>query len=200
MYYAMTAEDYFMPSYCSGTKYFIGTEEQIAEHIMALEQHEKYPEFVKAFQAFRSGQTDVKIYAAYSEHTFLTPARLVTEQQLSLEKTDWDFLNVWECVYEMHTDAVQVSQAVFQIQDRYYLCIQARFRNLHYDDEEPMTGGFWGFPDFFKAEETENAVFLESRLYTVCDVFDTEQEAVTALQNPESINLSRICEEIFADG
>jgi len=199
-YYAMTVDDYFLPSFCSGRKLFFGTLEQIAELVKALEAKQKLDYVVKAFQEFQNGHPEAKTYAAYNECNLLTSAELIAEQQKTLGCTEWDMLNIWQCVYNMHSDEVQVRQAVFRIQEEYHLCIQAEFKNLYYDKSLPITSAFWGFPEFFSVREENQNIYLKSRLYTVCDCYDSEQEALQAMQQPEAINLSRICEEILGDG
>jgi len=203
-YYAISVWDYFMPSCCSGSKFYFGTLSQIGDFIERLKSEgDNFQDTLAAFDAYLKGDTQVCHNVAYNNQLLLRPAKRLAYREGTIEKQDWTFWNVWHWPCEMWLERAQLKHAIFQMEGTFYRCISASMQGLAYEDmfakgeyREVAHLGFGGHPGFLRIENDGKTI--SSALYTVERCYKNRKKALKHFAG--KFNLDCMCEEIFGSG
>ena len=202
-FYALTLDNYFSPSFVSGTKRYYGTLEMIKAFIESLD-YVKHKSTVDAFREFNEGNAAALHYVAYVEQPLLQPVTVIKSCFLYLANEEWEYKNIWDCVYRMRVKGATASAYLIKDGEKYIRCTCPRIEGLCYQSElidgdrwNPVRGS-WGHPGIFQFDKEKEDV-IHSALYFPERQYDDVKKAVAALDS-EKISLDMVCEDIFADG
>ena len=201
--YGITLDDYFSPSFCSSTKTYFGGLDEIQAFIESLEDTEQYSKTKEAFKRYLEGNTEVTHYIAYSEYKLMDSVDLLAEEEIKLDKTAWEFLNVWRFPQYMEIDSGSVKKVLLKHGKTYLRAIKASVRGLRTATrpDAPKTewlelcGGFWGHPGILIASENT----VDSTLYMKEKEYKTKKEAIEKFRT-DPVSLDCLCEDVFGDG
>jgi len=204
-YYALTLNDYFSPSFVSGSKQYYGTLDDIRTFIKSLDSV-KFQDTIAAFQSFIGGNKDATHCVAYAQRKMLTPVKLIKRSfHYNEGPAQWDFQNIWGFNYTMMYDNAYAATALIQDGDKYIRCIKPTIYGLVYNDDiisskwHPVTC-FWGHPNVLSyKDDSPKRSLIEGNLFFPERTYDDIKLAVSEFES-KPLDLSIICEEIFADG
>lgn len=204
--YAIYLENYSCPSCTSGIKTYFGTLDEIALFIDKLSAAGKHPETVKAFGEYTAGNLKAEHVAAYTRQRLINPAELIDSYSLTLAHTEWEYINVYRCPYNMRFDSAEITARLVKLDGKYFRCVQIDAVNLAYYSEfrtenpwQPFNSGFWGYPAMMSVTKKENDFSVKNRLYIIDKRFDSEAEAVSKFKT-EPIDFKGYCQDVFGDG
>ena len=201
--YGITLDDYFSPSFCSSTKTYFGYLDEIQAFIESLEDTEQYLKTKEAFKHYLEGNTEATHSVAYSEYRLMETVELLAEEEIKLDKTAWEFLNVWRWPQFMEIDSGTVKKVLIKHEKTYLRAIKPSVNGLRTADRPDapknewleLCGGFWGHPGILVANE--NAV--HSTLYMKEKEYTTKKEALEKFHT-DPVCLDCMCEDVFGDG
>lgn len=198
----------YIPSFCSGGKDYYGTIEEVEDLITAIKNNNSierdFDGLQAAFNEYKSGNIDCEHAVAYSKAKFLTPVKLIAENELIVDKYKWKHINIWHCPYYMHAGISHFKQVVLQDAGNYIRVIKPEFDELRYaieeqsESQDKIGGMFWGFPEMIKYDSRTKKTL--SRLYLYEGRYSDKATACRDLDNAEKINLQSFCDDIFGDG
>ena len=207
-YYKLVLDDYATPSFISWYKDFFGTLDEISELIEALKTdrrtRESHQQTIDAFESFLNGNTEAEHIVAYNRQRLLTPVEIIKSSDTFLQTVIWDHSNVWDCIYRMKTDAVNVQRAIFKTDGSYVIGIKVHFQKLYYQTQKldspdkwnQLKDGFWGFPKLFDISED----ILRYRLYTAMNRYPDLCSAEEDFADEDQIDFKQIIDDVFGDG
>ena len=205
-YYALRLDEYAMVSFCSFTKNYYGTDDDMMIFAEALEKDSRLPELVQAFKEYFVGNKEVKYCAAYNSQRLVTPVIFHSENTITLTNHSWEHLNIYGFPYEMHADKIEIEQAIIRHKNEYLRCAKMKFTNLSYADEyakdgkEYLTGHFFGHPQVYKIDkQNRKNIIIEGRFFVKEDAYKTLKEARQHLR-VEDIICKPFIDDIFGDG
>ena len=206
-YYALTLDDYATVSFCSFSKFYYGTLDDIIPFMEMMEKENEKPDMIAAFKDFILGNKEVTHAVAYNQQKLLTP--VVFHQGVKQTYTDrsWTHKNIYGWPYEMHADRIEVEQAIITHEGKYHRCIKAKFINLAYENDLAEEDGvytpigkFWGHPNVFKKDwRDEKNRIIESRFFVSEDNYDTYKDAQEHMDE-KYISFDCLMEDVFGDG
>ena len=89
-FYKITLTDCAIPSFCSGGKDYYGTIEEVEDPITAIKNNNSIESDIDGLQAafteYKSGNIECEHTIAYSKTNFLTPVKLIAENELIVDK------------------------------------------------------------------------------------------------------------------
>lgn len=200
-YYGICLDDYALPSICSGTKMFYGTISQIKALISTLSND--FEDTIVAFSEFKQGNFDVTHTVAYNKQKLLQPIEVIAYEKMNCPSMQWDHRNVWDCIYSMRAEAVQVEQILIFHNGKYIRAAKPNFTNLQYRIKGSPErvgwkdiGSFWGFPNMLTwgGDQIKCTLFVEEQMYNDPETAKKDMGKTTKLEFTQAIN------EIFADG
>lgn len=205
-FYKITLTDCAIPSFCSGGKDYYGTIEEVEDPITAIKNNNSIESDIDGLQAaeYKSGNIECEHTVAYSKAKFLTPVRLIAENEMTVDKYKWKHINIWHCPYYMHAGISHFKQVVLQDSGKYIRAIKPEFCELRYAIEEQseiqdkIGVVFWGFPEMIKYDSTSKKTC--SWLYLYEERYSDKAAACRDSDNTEKINLQSFCDDIFGDG
>lgn len=208
-YHLIELKDCACPSFCSFTKPFHGRLSDIKGLMEALAgDNEKgcHDEILDAFRAWEQGTSEVTHKVTYRECRLLTAEELIACEDRTFENVIWKHTNIWDVVYELKAESIDVSQIVVKQEDRYIRCIRPVFENLMVRTPDapiarmrqwrPVGDRFWGYPHMMvlQGRYTYPRLFMEQGHF-----FDPE-EALRDLKDETKIDFAVVMEELFGDG
>lgn len=201
--YGITLDDYFSPSFCSSTKTYFGSLDEIQAFIESLEDTEQYLITKEAFKRYLEGDTEATHHVAYSEYKLIDSVDLLAEEEIKLDKTAWEFLNVWRFPQYMEIDSGSVKKVLLKHGKTYLRAIKASVSGLRTADRPDapksewleLFGGFWGHPGILIANENT----VHSTLYMKEKEYKTKKEAIENFRT-DPVSLDCMCEDVFGDG
>ena len=205
--YGITLDDYFTPSFCSSTKTYFGSLDEIQAFIDSLEDTEQYLKTKEAFKSYLEGNTKATHYIAYSEYKLMETAEVLAEEEIQLNKAAWEFLNVWRWPQFMEIDSGTVKKVLIKHGKTYLRAIKASVSGLRTADRPDapknewleLCGGFWGHPGILTVSDEGESYIVHSSLYLKEKEYATEQEAIEKFRT-DSVCLDCMCEDVFGDG
>ncbi len=205
--YALTLDNYFSPSFCSSTKTYYGYLDEIQAFIESLEDTEQFFITKEAFKQYLEGNPEATHYIAYSKHKLMEVAEVLAEEEIKLDKTAWEFLNVWRWPQFMEIDSGTVKKVLIKDGNTYLRAIKASVSGLRTADRPDapksewleLCGGFWGHPCMLVATVQGESYIVHSSLYLKEKEYETEKEAIEKFR-ADPISLDCICEDVFGDG
>lgn len=206
-YYVLHLDDPAAPSFCSFDKIYIGTEKTIKTVADNLEKNEHYLETVSAIRSYFNGNHSAAHNAAYRNLNVLIPVKIEAERKSAFNNKEWIHTNIWGFPYEMKCDSAIIHQIVFKYNGEIYRCIRAWLKNLCYEGYSGkwkiLDGGFWGNSSILDVSNVSGQAdfTFNNLLYVEEERYESDiSSAINDIQLDEKIELSRICDEIFADG
>ena len=201
--YGITLDDYFSPSFCSSTKTYFGSLDEIQAFIESLEDTEQYLITKEAFKRYLEGDTEATHHVAYSEYRLLETVEVLAEEEIKLDKTAWEFLNVWRFPQYMEIDSGSVKKVILKHGKTYLRAIKASVSGLRTADRPDapksewleLCGGFWGHPGILIANENT----VHSTLYMKEKEYKTKKKAIENFRT-DPVSLDCMCEDVFGDG
>lgn len=152
-YYRLELKNYSTVSFCSFSKSYFGTLEDIRILINPLDEKRKEScgELVTAFRAYEADRTEVTHHAAFREVPLRTPVRLIHRETLVLENHTLEHENIWQCIYKMHCERVETEHLWLECEGCGFRVLTAKFKDLQHEN---ALGGWksiredmlWGFP------------------------------------------------------
>lgn len=205
-YYAIRLDEYAMVSFCSFTKNYYGTDDDMMQFAEALEKYSRLPELVQAFKEYFVGNKEVQYCAAYNSQRLATPVVFHPENSLILTDYAWEHLNIYGFPYYMHADKIEIEQAIIRHENEYLRCARMKFTNLSYKDEyakggkEYLTGHFLGHPQVYKVDKRNRKnIIIEGRFFVKEEKYKTLKEAREHL-TVEDLNFKPFMDDVFGDG
>lgn len=205
-YYALTLDDYALVSFCSGSKFYYGTLDDIIPFMEIIEKENEKPDMIAAFKDFILGKADATHSVAYNQTQLLTPVVFHKGVEQVYINKSWIHKNIYGWPYEMHADRIEVEQAIITHEGKYHRCIKAKFINLAYEgelaDDNVYTpiAKFWGHPNVYKTDwRNENNRIIESRFFVSEDDYDTFKDAQEHMDE-KYISFDCLMEDVFGDG
>lgn len=205
-YYAICLDEYAMVSFCSFTKNYYGTEDDMMQFAKALEKNSNMPDLVQSLNEFCAGNKNVQYYAAYNNHRLATPVIFHPENHFILNDYAWEHLNIYGFPYYMHADKIEIEQAIIRYENEFIRCAKMKFINLSYKDEysksgkEFLTGHFLGHPQVYKVDkQNRKNIIIEGRFFVQEDKYKTLKEAKEHL-SIDDLNFKPFMDDIFGDG
>lgn len=208
-YYKLVLREYACPSFCTFSKPFHGKLSDIKGLMEALaDDNERgyHDELLSAFRAWELGDLDVTHNVAYQEYQLLTPEEVIDHEDFSFENVIWQHANIWDSIYELKADTIDVSQIVMKRDNLFIRGIRPVFKKLmvrcpevpipQLRDWDLVGDKFFGNPHMMVArgEYTYPRLFMEQATY------ESLEEAIRDLHDETKIDFSVVCDEIFGDG
>ena len=177
--------------------------DEIQAFIESLEDTEQYLITKEAFKRYLEGDTEATHHVAYSEYRLLETVEVLAEEEIKLDKTAWEFLNVWRFPQYMEIDSGTVKKVLLKHGKTYLRAIKASVRGLRTADRPDapksewleLCGGFWGHPGILIANENT----VHSTLYMKEKEYKTKKEAIEKFRT-DPVSLDCLCEDVFGDG
>ena len=204
--YGISLNDYFTASFCSSTKTYYGTLDEIKTFVDALD-NEQFSDTKEAFKRYLAGDTKVTHYIAYNQHRIIEKAEVLAEEEIELDKTSWKFLNLWSWPQYMEIDSGTVKMMLLKHGKTYFRAIKATVSGLRSSVKEDrpadmwleLCGGFWGHPCMLIVTDKGESYVVHSSLYMKEKEYATEQEAIENFRT-DTVCLDCLCEDVFGDG
>lgn len=206
-YYALTLDDYSIPSIASGSKQYFGTLDEIADFINSLkdnkEQAETHKGLLEAFDKFCAGDKQVTHYVAYNQHQLLKPVQLIATFEHEMQNYEWEHTNAFGFPYYMRFKSAKVKHYWFKSGKRYLRCIKADMVDLQYKNTFGAwvcrSGDYWGFPNIviYKPPHIYNQLAVQEKLFDSVDELKIDEEK---FEPGKDIDFTELCNDIFGDG
>lgn len=173
--------DYAKPGFCTFSKPYFGTVEDIAEFRRALHRDEKHKPEDMTFSTVRvfGSQYEARPAGMY-EHT-----------------------NIWGFPYFVWWDKLESIHLWIGHQDNFYRCVRARMTNLQYDTDEDAAmkqspgEQIWGYPHILEYHHP----FHFNRMYVIEKRFESESQLLDDLKHYNGdIQLAGWLDDLFGDG
>lgn len=204
--YGINLNDYFTASFCSSTKTYFGSLDEIKSFVDMLED-EEYKDTKEAFKRFLDGDTEATHYIAYHQHRLIEKAEVLAEEEIELGKTSWEFLNLWRWPQYMEINSGTVRLMLIKYKNTYFRAVKASVSGLRTSVEEDrpkdkwlnLCGGFWGHPCMLVTTGNSESYIVHSSLYMKEKEYATEKEALEKFHT-DTVCLDCLCEDVFGDG
>ena len=205
--YGINLEDYFTADFCSSTKTYYGSLDEIEALINSLGDTEQYQITKTAFKQYLNGNSEVTHYIAYGQHRLIENTEVLAEEEIELSKTSWEFLNVWRWPQYMEIDGGTVKKALIKHENTYLRIIKvsvvglrtAAYHNTPNDEWLKLSKSFWGHPGVLVVIESGESYKVQSTLYMKEKEYTTKKEAMKKFAT-EPICLDCMCEDVFGNG
>ena len=202
--FALKMLDCATPPYCTFSKTYIGSIQDIECVINRLRDIPEHMETVEAFDSYLSGNLQAAHRVAYKKERILRPVKQIAKNEFHLEETIWEHINIWGFPYKMRFSHADIERAAIIIDGQNVLCCRARMHDLCYEAQNQwyeLIGGFWGNEWIMKVETQPDSHFsVRNDLYIEEDFFDSTEMMLESLADESTINLGEIVNEIFGDG
>ena len=173
--------DYAMPGFCSGSKLYFGSIEDIASFRRALYSDDRCkPEDMEFMNAKLYGAKYSSQAAGKCEHT-----------------------NVWGFPYFAWWDRLESVHLWIRYKDRFLRCVRVRMTNLRIDTNEDASASYspgeqlWGYPHILEYRQP----YHFNRMYEVEKTYETEDSLLYDLAHYDgSIELTTWLDDLFGDG
>lgn len=204
-YYALKLWDPATPGFCSFSKLYIGTEEEIKTVVARMKAAEVYEETQKAILDYFRGNYAATHNIAYQVIPVLEPVLYKSEMKTQVEEAIKEHLNCWGCPYNMKYDSGLVHQIVIKHDGKYHRCIRAWLKNLCHEttvgEWDELTDGFWGNGFLLDVTGNKKTDFtFNNLLYVIEESYDKMSDAIDSLGKPDLFKFKAIYDEVFADG
>lgn len=202
--YTLMLDNPANPGFVSGDKPYFGDEEEITTAAALMRCREDYADTVAAIDDYFCGNKAATHSVAYQKIPVLKTHKLISEYKLSIPAREWEHTNTWGFPYKMKCDKALVHQIVVKYGGKYCRCLRVWFDNLCYKttgDTWDNVTRWWGHRDLMLNYHLPGGGFkLNNILYLLDKQYDTLEEAVDSLTNPDELSFASFCDEIFADG
>lgn len=203
--YILHLEDAAVPSFISASKPYIGAENDLQLIAHRFEEENSYTKTAEGIREYFSGNHAVMHSVAYHDYPVLEPVRMLDYSYLIQDAFQWDHMNAWGFPYHMGCSKAVYNQIVFMYNKKYYRCVRAVLTDLYYlgvnGEKRFLDSEFWGNRCNLLVQPAPQGGFdVRNVLYVVENACDSKIEASNQLHSVEHIDLSGICEDIFADG
>lgn len=204
--YGVNLNNHFSPSFCSSTKTYFGSLDEIKTFIEGLDK-QNYQETQEALQRYLEGDTQAKHYIAYNQNRLIDKTEVLAEEEIELNKTSWKFINVWHWPQYMEIDRGTIRMVLLKHGNTYLRAIKASVCGLRtttrpdtpQKDWLELCGGFWGHPGILVVIVNDESYIVQSTLYLKEKEYQTEQEALEKFRT-DPVSLDCMCEDVFGDG
>ena len=113
-YYALHLWDPATPGFCSCSKVYFGTEEELKTVVARMKKAEEYIETQEAILDYFRGNHAATHNIAYQVIPVLEPVLYKSEMKSQVGKTIKDHLNCWGCPYKMKYDSGLIHQIIIK--------------------------------------------------------------------------------------
>lgn len=173
-------------SFCTFSKGYYGTKEEINEYLQVLEEDPGTREVYWELRKVRSAM------AGY---------RLIDRQELILENKEWSHMNIWDCEYRLKASRIEISQLLLEGQGEFLRCIRPVFYDLmsynnYWKEWRAVPERFWGSPKILYKQDEK----IGTRLYIRINRYNSLDEALPSLFDADTLDFKKVCDEIFGDG
>ena len=204
-YYGLNLDDPSLPGFCSGSRLYIGTEEDIREVIARMSENDTYPETVRACIDYFNGNKTAKHNVSYQDIPVLKPAHYVCAAEMEIGRKEWEHLNTWGFPYLLKFDSAKIRQLVVKYGRKYLLCLKVKMKDLALKNclaEWDLIGeNFWGHRCLMREEILEDGTSVISNLlFVVAGEYDDLDELEDVVLNEDQIDFKNLCDEIIGDG
>lgn len=204
--YGVNLNNYFSPCFCSSVKTYFGGLDEIKTFIEGLDKR-NHQETQEALQRYLQGDLQAKHYIAYNQNRLIEKAEVLAEEEISLDKTSWKFINVWHWPQFMEIDRGTIRKMLVKQGNTYLRAIKATVCGLRtatrsdapQKDWLELCGRFWGHPGILVVIVNDDSYIVHSSLYLKEKEYSTEQEALEKFRT-EKVSLNCLCEDVFGDG
>lgn len=206
-FYGVRLNNYFSPSFCSSHKVYFGTLNDIKTFIESMGSIEQSRMIINAFKRYLSGETEATHEVAYVQQKLIENVELIAEGEVKLDRTAWEFLNVWYHPQYMVIDSAVLKTALIKYEEQYLRVIKVSVRGLrtcadinrHEEEWIALSDGFWGHPGVLSSTKDGETYMVYSNLYMKEKEYVTKEEALEKFRTDE-ICLNCFCEDVFGNG
>ena len=206
-YYCLELDDYATPSFCTFSKSYFGTLEQIASLINKLDNEhyrENHSGLINAFKEYLAGNTAVTHNVAYSDVPLLTPVSVYDEISIELKANDkYEHLNIWDWSSLFRWKGGKSQHIWLKNNGSFFRCAWFEFTKLELMNLEgvfkPLEYTYGGFPEIIEIKEHA----VSNRLAVMEKIFETEAELLEDIENFKEnpdFNFKEFFNDIFGDG
>ena len=153
-------DDYALPAFSSGSKYYFGTLEQIGEWISAIKADEQmaseFETLIETYHTFYDGDLYVTHNVAHRNVPFLKPAKILHKEHVHVGRYDWMHINIRGFPYYLKCDGFETTHLWLKCGKKYYRYLFAEIKNLRLKNavgEWDALGMYWGFPKILVEED-----------------------------------------------
>ena len=174
-------DDYSKPPFCSVTKPYFGTAQDLQE-----------------FKEFLAKESN----SGCSEKPAITKFRILGIRSSVVHNYSHQHLNTWGWPYEIRSELVESVHVWLKHKKRCYRCLKAKLTGASYyceasDTLHSLGGMIWGHPGVL---DCSNGILL-NRLYELEKAFTSEAAAMDDLQHFDGVPvLTEFLNDIFGDG
>lgn len=204
-YYALKLWDPATPGFCSFSKVYIGTEEELKTVVARMKKAEEYEDTQEAILDYFRGNHAATHNIAYQVIPVLEPVHYKSEMKTQVGETIKEHFNCWECPYMMKYDSGLIHQIVIKYDGKYHRCVRAWLKNLCYESTvgewNMLSSKFWGHGFLLDITGNKEKDFtFNNLLYVVEESYDKLSDAIDSLGKTDLFNFKAIYDEVFADG
>lgn len=203
-FYALDLDNYALPGFVSGTKYYFGTLDMIKEYFDACRTENELTETARAFNKYLADDTETAHYAAYNTCKLVHEAEILGTREFYFTDHEWVTLNLYKCKYYFRADTLRVKESAFLTDGKSFTGMWIDAKNMEMGST--IRSGYhkinspWGLPCYFKISEDGENRRITSRLFTESKSFKPKEEALAYLNDEAAFSLNAIGFEIFGDG
>lgn len=193
------------PAFCSFSKVYVGDKQNLLRAAEVLAEESSDNPTARALREYFAGNRSAKHNIAYQKIPILTPVQVLASSNIHLPEQTWEHLNIWGFPYMMRFSSAEVSQIVIRYEGSYHRCVRARISDLGYEgirgEWNEIGNAFLGNACILEAEHhPDGHTTFENILYVQEDEAADKASLIQRLNDPQSVILNRLCDEIFADG
>ena len=204
--YEIDLDDYSLPGFCSGTRKYYGTADEVKAFVLSLNNAEgsHLENLVKAIDFNCSNGYILRHTVEYDKGLFISPVTLIAQASFRIKAPEWMHLNIYGYPYYMKADSAIISEMIVKSRKIYVKCARAELKNLRYSIHptkgkwKKLTDGFWGFPGIIQYDPKGDKTF--SSLFFVEKESERKNDPELKIGDPKNIDLSGFCDNIFGDG
>ena len=205
-YYCLELDDYATPSFCTFSKPYFGTLEQIASLINKLDNEyyrENHSRLINAFKKYLAGNTAVTHNVAYSDVPLLTPVSVYDEISFeSKSEAIYTHHNIWDWICAFRWKGRKSRNIWLKYNESFFRCAWFEFTKLELMNLEgvfkPLEYTYGGFPEIIEIKENS----VSNRLAVIEKVFKKEAELlydIKKFKEEPDFNFEEFFNDIFGD-
>lgn len=204
-YYALKLWDPATPGFCSFSKVYFGTEEELKTVVARMKKANEYEATQEAILDYFRGNQAATHNIAYQVIPILEPVLFKSEMKSQVGETIKEHLNCWQWPYKMKYDSGLIHEIIVKYDGKYHRCVRAWLKNLCYESTvgewEKLSSGFWGHGFLLDITGDEDKDFtFNNLLYVIEESYDKMSNAIDSLGKTELFAFKAIYDEVFADG
>lgn len=202
-FYEIWLDDFAAPSFCSFSKTYVGTREEILALLKS--GGETSGEYLEAAEGYFAGTGDGEAVLCYNRQKILSPAELIRRKRIVRRSPKIVHRNVWDCPYQIRAKKATVELLYTRSRDgAYRRCVKAAFERPEYAGSldrgwsSMLDGPPWGFPGMLRSD-TRTGTLRGSLAYAE-KRFKTKGRMLFDMLRPGKVEFKGFFDDFFGDG